>query len=242
MKRLLIGLAFLCCLQVQAAMTVVHVTTGSVTFSPLVVTIPSTTAGDALLVWFSNTSSTDLATITDNASGGSSTYITANSNATISGVSFSYAQNIAGGITSVTFTVAGGSRYGVIIAEVSGVATSSLLDIASSFTRSFASGSVTLPTVATTNASDVVLGVVQETSDDTTTFTSGDCTVIGSIANSTMAATMYAFYKTETSTGTYSCTVTGSGGTTLARATAAIKLSGAMAAVPTQIGAFAVGP
>lgn len=241
MKRLLIGLAFLCCLQIHAAMTVVHVTTGSVAFSPLVVTIPSTTAGDALLVWFSNTGSTDLAVITDNASGGSSTYTTVNSNTTSTGVSFSYAENIASGITSVTFTVAGGDRYGVIIAEVSGVATSSLKDVASAFTRSFTS-STALPTVITTNASDAILGVVQEVDDTTTTFTSSDCTLIGSIANSTTLSTMYAFYKTETSTGTYSCTVTGSTGTTLARATAAIKLSGGVAAVPTQIGAFAVGP
>lgn len=201
-----------------AGFTVVHEASTSTFGSSITVTIPSTTAGNTLLVWFANRSSTTLGTTSDNKS---STYTQLTSTTTGSTLQTFVASNIAAGITSVTVTDSGFVRLGIVVAEVSGLPTSSPQDIIGSYTYGFSSGGNT-GAITTTNANDEIMGVLFDNNSGDA-WTSSDCTLLGTINDTTLSGGLFIWYKTETTTGSYSCNTAFSSGSTVSAHTESYK-------------------
>lgn len=197
--------------------TIVHVTSQT-NFGTMTVTIPATTAGNTLLIWFANGSDGTLPTITDNQG---STYTVGASWTTGNGTELAYNSDIPAGVTGVTITLAS-TRIGVVIAELSDCSPlGAPMDTIGAWASGFASGGSTNP-ITTTHAADTIFGVVFA-NDSTITYTASDCALVGQAHDATLAGSLYVFQKPVSTTGTYDCTVTGTASATVRVETSSVK-------------------
>jgi hypothetical protein len=139
-------------------------------------TIPAAGAGHLIAVAMNFNGSTSVASVSDNATGGSNTYVSAGARATIGTDSTEiwYAVNSKSGATVVTPTFVGSPGHvEITVWEVSGISTSRP-DV-----TNVSSGTVTLnntpgPAVTTTQAGDFILSVLFAVNSDFTAITSGN--------------------------------------------------------------------
>jgi len=149
---LAILLAWMATGKASATYSVNHHTTAEVSTSTntLTVTIPSTTGNLIAVPAVINFSATvKIASITDNAPGGSNTYTnsnlyTADTNDG-SGVDLWYALNAKTGVTSITITLTGaGASWGVDVVEIGGGATNTM-DVSNTAAGTYSGTSITGP-------------------------------------------------------------------------------------------------
>ena len=178
-------------------------------------TIPATGSGHLLAVALIFNGKTSVASISDNATGGSNTYVSAGARATSSTWSSEiwYAASSKAGATVVTPTFAGSATsIEIAVWEVSGLSTS-----APNATNT-SSGSVTASntpgaSVTTTQVGDFIVSVLNANTADFTTISSGneftnDFTTSGNgwahiTSTSATAGTHQASWYTSSPTGTY---------------------------------------
>jgi len=138
------------------------------------VTLPAPTkAGDLLVVLFAqnqDSSSAAVTSITDDATGGSDTFVSANQRSTNDSCGISaeiwFARNIRAGATHVSIDVSSSNWYDAWVVEVSGLATSGAADnggVASSQSKNTL---LTAPQVAVSGAPALVVSVAQSCSSD----------------------------------------------------------------------------
>jgi hypothetical protein len=144
-----------------------------------------------------------------------------------------YVENCAGGANTVSATINSGRDSSLLIAEYSGVATSSSLDV---FQNGTTSASVT-----TTNANDLVFAATS--GNKNTAWTAG--TGWGDFLNNNADSGSFAIEdQIVTSTGTYTATFGGGGGATQAIQIAAFKAAsagGGGGVTPKLLAALGVG-
>lgn len=171
---------------------------------PRSISITSSTAGNDILVFIGNGGNDTVTyTVTDS---GSSTY-TSLFRATRDGavIEVFRATNVSG-ITSVTVTPS--SNYiavNIAVAEMSGASGVDDGNTAKTYAGYVSSG--TTPSITTTNASDIVFGVVL--AQGPVVHTSSDCT---NIFQQPLNEAFFAAFKTVSSTGSYGCSWTNTGG------------------------------
>lgn len=208
--------------QAVAAFTVLHTySCGSTAnfVASTTCTITATTANSSLLVAY-NIFAGAAATISP-ACSASLTYVGTSNN---DGVSACLISGVAAGTTSVTVTY--NSTYtetSIFIAELGGLATSSALDASVGMVQ--ASNSTTQPTgsVTTTNANDVIFGIVGSLSLSANTLGTGYTLLGNSIYNTTSNTQIWIEYQVVSATGTYNPGVT-TGDVYSALGTMAVKL------------------
>src|SRR6185437_3767951 len=143
------------------AISVVHTTSANT----LTVTIPSTTAGNCLIVCVGSFNSTTPATISGITLGGSAdNFAAATSNNSQTAAVFIWCDpNCAGGQTSVVISgsnlVVGSGTGGVVIYEVSGLATASVVDKVSNSSAGVGSTFTSGTTATTTVANEFWVGI-----------------------------------------------------------------------------------
>jgi hypothetical protein len=177
-------------------------------------TIPATGAGHLVAVALMFNGRTSVTSVSDNATGGSNTYVSAGARTTngVNSTEIWYTVNSGSGATAVTPTFAGSPTHVETTAwEVSGISTSPP-DV-----TNVASGTVTLntpgPAVTTTQPGDFVLAVLFANSADFTTMSSGsqftdDFATDGNgwahiTSNSASAGTYQASWYTASPIGVY---------------------------------------
>lgn len=139
-------------------------------------TIPATGTGNLVLVAMMFNGGTSVASVSDNATGGNDTYVSAGARSTIGNYSTEiwYAVNSNSGATLVTPRFAGSPTHVEITAwEVSGISTSSPDAV------NISNGSVTLnntpgPAVTTSQVGDFILSVLFAINTSFTTISSGN--------------------------------------------------------------------
>jgi len=129
------------------------------------ITIPATSTGNTLIVtatWAAP--NCNLTSVTDNASGGSNSYVTTNANGNYSfgTTSIWYAKNVKAGATSVTISSSTcvGEGVGVAIYEVAGLSATSPLDQASGTGELGRSTTANAPLVTPTSACTFIVSAV----------------------------------------------------------------------------------
>jgi Divergent InlB B-repeat domain len=178
-------------------------------------TIPATGTGHLVAVALMFNGKTSVAGVSDNATGGSNTYVSAGARSTVStwSVEIWYAVNSKPGATVVTPTFAGSpTNVQITVWEVSGLSTSAL------DATNISSGNVTVnntvgPMVTTTQRGDFIVSVLLANAADFTAISSGneftdDFTTYGNgwahiTSASAAAGTHQASWDTAAPTGVY---------------------------------------
>jgi hypothetical protein len=123
----------------------------TITYSPV--------ANHLLIVAIMRSDTTSLATPTDNATGGSSTYVQQYNDAvsTFNRLGLFYSTQVKSGVTTVSIANPAASNMAITVIEYSGTATSSPVDVASA--QATGTGvTATSASVTTTNSGDVLVG------------------------------------------------------------------------------------
>ncbi|MGZ3792763.1 MAG: hypothetical protein ACXVCP_10460 [Bdellovibrio sp.] len=166
--------------------------------------IPPTSAGNLLvipIVYGYNTNS--VVSISDNASGGSNSYVTANARASYGGAwagstEIWYAKNIKAGATSITVTLNGSASADMWVLEVSGMSTTAPLDSAAVTNDAVLSGNTTAGSSLTvSNPGELVVSVIVLDTSVTGIHSGNGFTALG-ITNGNNAA-----YRFSPSAGSY---------------------------------------
>jgi hypothetical protein len=142
----------------QATISRVHSTAGQITAGSGSITVPSTTAGNLLVVQVALFNGTpQVSSVTD---GGDTFVLATNSRPSDGQVEIWYCLNTAGGKTSVTVTANSSVTMDVAVNEYQAPGATWSFDIANSQTRQSATTTPTSPTLTTTGANDVVVALI----------------------------------------------------------------------------------
>jgi IPT/TIG domain len=142
----------------QATISRVHSTAGQITAGSGSITVPSTAAGNLLVVQVALFNGTpQVSSVTD---GGDTFVLATNSRPSDGQVETWYCLNTAGGKTSVTVTANSSVTMDVDVNEYQAPGATWSFDIANSQTRQSATTTPTSPTLTTTGSNDVVVSLI----------------------------------------------------------------------------------
>lgn len=198
-------------------------------------------AGDFLILFVAVANTTGSAypvTVSDNVNGAWTDATNANCFASFaSQTNIFYFSNAGAGATTVTITPSPAASLYYVMAEYSGVATSSPFDVLPTC-DTHGSTSYPTPSITTTNANDGIIAATAVYGNPGTVTVGSPFTLRVNTSGENVLAD-----DIVTSTGTYQATFTLQFGNSGAAAIAAVKQAGAAAASrATQVGAMAVGP
>lgn len=183
-------------------------------------TVTSTNAQNLIVIGIHASNNRSISTITDNATGGSNTYVTANCRATLTGggaTEIWYAKNSRAGATAITVTLnLTSTDWAIWALEISGMNLSNPLDLVNSANNQGSSTILTCPTVTTTGARDFVFCVGFTSGTATGTQAGNPFTTLPIVSGDP------AGYYLPTAIGTYGAAFSQSAGTYCA-STAAFK-------------------
>jgi hypothetical protein len=169
--------------------------------NPITCTIPSTVAGNSVLIFYSFISA---ATLPTSYSPAATCVPTPGNGSTNSFTGLCIISNVSGGVTSVSIIPSNNyTESSVMAVEVSGLVTSSPVDTSVGVTAplSNSAGASSTGSVTPSNANDVIIGYAGEAGTGLVSVGSG-FTVIGESSVFSSAPT-WAEYKVVSSTGTY---------------------------------------
>jgi hypothetical protein len=175
--------------------------TASSFVNPITCTIPSTVAGNSVLIFYSFISA---ATLPTSYSPAATCVPTPGNGSTNSFTGLCIISNVSGGVTSVSIIPSNNyTSSSVMAVEVSGLVTSSPVDTSVGVTAplSNSAGASSTGSVTPSNANDVIIGYAGEAGTGLVSVGSG-FTVIGESSVFSSAPT-WAEYKVVSSTGTY---------------------------------------
>jgi hypothetical protein len=175
--------------------------TASSFVNPITCTIPSTVAGNSVLIFYSFISA---ATLPTSYSPAATCVPTPGNGSTNSFTGLCIISNVSGGVTSVSIIPSNNyTSSSVMAVEVSGLVTSSPVDTSVGVTAplSNSAGASSTGSVTPSNANDVIIGYAGEAGTGLVSVGSG-FTVIGE-SSVYSAAPTWAEYKVVSSTGTY---------------------------------------
>jgi hypothetical protein len=175
--------------------------TASSFVNPITCTIPSTVAGNSVLIFYSFISA---ATLPTSYSPAATCVPTPGNGSTNSFTGLCIISNVSGGVTSVSIIPSNNyTSSSVMAVEVSGLVTSSPVDTSVGVTAplSNSAGASSTGSVTPSNANDVIIGYAGEAGTGLVSVGSG-FTVIGE-SSVFSSAPIWAEYKVVSSTGTY---------------------------------------